>query len=125
MPDANVLINLYRYSSEARDSLLSVLASLGQRLFAEAPVQASVLRRAAEPDGFISRADVYRIAEYDADRSLRGFTRPVRRIIQDFQDKGLVPGGVEGLLSTSYDDETAGLAAGFTVPDSVVPFVLR
>jgi hypothetical protein len=103
----------------------SAVAAVLDRLSVEAPVQASVLRRAGELGGFISRADVYRIAEYDADRSLRGFTRPVRRIVQAFQDRGLIPDGAEDLLSTSYDDETVGLAAGFTVPDSVVPFVLR
>lgn len=32
-PDANVLLNLYRYTSDARDDLLKVLDSLGERLW--------------------------------------------------------------------------------------------
>jgi hypothetical protein len=103
----------------------NAVAAVLDRLSDEAPVQARVVQRAAELGGFISRADVYRIAEYDAERSLRGFTRPVRRIVQAFQDRGLIPDGVDGLLETNYDDETVGPAAGFTVPGSVLPFVLQ
>ncbi len=99
------------------------VAAVLDRLADEAPTQATVLVRAAELGGFIDRADVYRTAGYDADRSLRGFTRPVRRIIAAFQERGLIPDNVEGLLETSYDTETIGLATGFTVPSAALPLV--
>jgi hypothetical protein len=56
---------------------------------------------------------------------LRGFTRPVRRIVAAFQDLGLIPAGVDDLLVAEYDDDAVGLATGFTVPRSVLPFVLE
>ncbi|ONH58414.1 hypothetical protein CcI49_22245 [Frankia sp. CcI49] len=101
------------------------VAAVLDRLSEEAPVQAQVLRRAAELGGFISRDDVYRIGNYDSTRSLRGFTRPVRRIVQAFQDRGLIPSEVDDLLQAVYDDETVGLATGFTVPRSAMPLVLE
>ncbi|CUU58251.1 hypothetical protein Ga0074812_11823 [Parafrankia irregularis] len=101
------------------------VAAVLDRLSEEAPVQAQVLRRAAELGGFINRDDVYRIGNYDSTRSLRGFTRPVRRIVQAFQDRGLIPGGVDDLLQAVYDDETVGLATGFSVPRSALPLVLE
>ena len=33
VPDANVLLNLYRYTDQARDDLLSVLERLGNQLW--------------------------------------------------------------------------------------------
>ncbi|SNQ49595.1 hypothetical protein FRACA_350019 [Frankia canadensis] len=49
----------------------------------------------------------------------------MRRIVAAFRDRGLIPGGVDDLLSAEYDDETIGLATGFTVPRPVLPLVLE
>ncbi|EIV96187.1 PIN-like domain-containing protein [Frankia sp. QA3] len=88
------------------------------RLRQEAAVQARAIERAAESDGFISRDEVYRIAGYGADRSLRGFTRPVRRIVAYFQGRGRIPLDAEPLLDAVYDDQS-GQAIGFRIPASV------
>jgi hypothetical protein len=93
------------------------------RLADEAPAQAEVVQRAAELGGFIDRAEVYSIAGFDPGRSLRGFTRPVRRITQMFQDRGLISAVVSDLLEAKYDDQ-AGVATGFTVPRSVISLIL-
>ncbi|WP_231861309.1 MULTISPECIES: PIN-like domain-containing protein [Frankia] len=87
------------------------------RLRQEAAVQARAIERAAESDGFISREEVYRIG-YGADRSLRGFTRPVRRIVAYFQGRGRIPLDAEPLLDAVYDDQS-GQAIGFQLPVSV------
>ncbi len=44
VPDANVLLNLYRYTAEARDDLLSVLRNLGERLWIPHQVMAEFWR---------------------------------------------------------------------------------
>ncbi|KQC36195.1 PIN-like domain-containing protein [Frankia sp. ACN1ag] len=96
---------------------VAVDAVLG-RLRQEAAVQARAIERAAASDGFISRDEVYRIAGYEADRSLRGFTRPVRRIVAYFQGRGRIPLDAEPLLDAVYDDQS-GQAIGFQIPASV------
>ncbi|GAB3409630.1 hypothetical protein GCM10027515_28660 [Schumannella luteola] len=58
---------------EAIDSLLD-------RLHRDHHVLERVIRRAAELGGTVSRDDVYSIAEFSPDRTLRGFTRPTDRI---------------------------------------------
>jgi len=68
------------------------LTELLDRLDHERPVQAQVIRAAAQqPDGRLPRALVYELAEYEADRTLRGFTRPANRITWQLQREGLVP----------------------------------
>ncbi|MCK9878692.1 PIN domain-containing protein [Frankia sp. Ag45/Mut15] len=92
-----------------------------RRLADEAPVQAEVVRRAAELDGSISREEVYRIGGYAEERSLRGFTRPVRRVTQEFQERGLLPPDLPELLVADYDERSPlGSAIGFSVPSDVV-----
>ncbi|MCL9761636.1 PIN-like domain-containing protein [Frankia sp. AiPa1] len=117
--------NVQRTQQVSGEWAAEAVAAVLDRLLEEAPVQAAVVRRAAELGGFISRDEVYQIGGYDQRRSLRGFTRPVRRIVAAFQDRGLIPVGIDDLLETSYDDETVGLATGFTVPRAVLPLVLE
>jgi hypothetical protein len=106
------------WTSESIDALLL-------RLEREAPVQADVIRAAAERDGFISREDVYGIGEYGPERSLRGFTRPVNRIAQDLRDRGRVPQEACDVLVTEYDPNAPfGWAIGFRVPDDLLPLIL-
>jgi hypothetical protein len=101
------------------------VVALLERLAGEAPVQGRVIRRAAELGGFIPREEVYEIGEYEQERSLRGFTRPVRRITQRFQDLGLIPSDVGDLLVTEYDEQSPlGMAIGFSVPSDAIPLIL-
>lgn len=95
-----------------------------RRLDDEAPVQAEVIRRAAELGGSISREEVYRIGGYAEERSLRGFTRPVRRVTQEFQERSLLPPELPELLVTDYDERSPlGSAIGFSVPPDAVSLI--
>ena len=93
------------------DSLLS-------RLKVEAPVQYDAIVAAIESGGFVTRERVYELGGYDPDRTLRGFTRPARRIMQDLQDNALLSSDVQEPLQTVYDPEYSYvIASGFRVPD--------
>lgn len=95
------------------------IATLLERLEYEGPVQARVLRRAAESGGTLSRNDVYEIGEYDENRSLRGFTRPIRRITQDLRDSGEVTSDLE-VLEVAYEGSQA---SNFTIRPELLPLV--
>src|SRR5260221_2819474 len=94
------------------------LTELLDRLDHERPVQAQVMRAAAQqPDGRLPRALVYELAEYEADRTLRGFTRPANRITWQLQREGLVPPGIAPALKAVYEDGVH--AAYLAVPPDV------
>ncbi len=81
-------------------------------------MQAQVIRTAAQqPDGRLPRALVYELAEYEADRTLRGFTRPANRITWQLQREGLVPPGIAPALEAVYEDGVH--AAYLAVPPDV------
>lgn len=104
------------WTQEAIDALLS-------RLNTEGPVQAAVIREAARANGFVPRAKVYELGEYEPGRMLRGFTRPVRRVTNLLQEDGFVPDTAVDVLSPVYD---AGVqATGFSVPTGLIQFILR
>jgi hypothetical protein len=94
------------------------------RLDREAPVQAAAIRQAAKQSGYISRDDVYALGEYDPERQLKGFTRPVKRIVQDLRDRGVIPEEALDVLGTEYDHEKFGWASGFTLTEELVPLLL-
>ncbi len=81
---------------------------------AKATVQAAAIRAALKQGGYVSRDEVYRIGRYPADRTLRGFTRPVNRIVDDMKQVGEVPVDAVDILAPSY--RTGVQADGFTVP---------
>lgn len=83
----------------------------------QAPVQAEVLRSAARNGGVISRDEVYRIGQYPRERSLRGFTRPIRRLCNAMAAEGLVPESALYPLSAWYP--RPGRAAWFMMPPDV------
>ena len=63
-----------------------------------------MIRAAAqEPGGWLPRALVYELGEYEAGRTLRGFTRPVNRITLQLQREGLVAPGVAPALEAIYE----------------------
>lgn len=94
------------------------------RLDAEAPVQASAIRQAARQGGYISREDVFALGEYDPARQLKGFTRPVKRISQEFRDRGVIPEEAVDVFGAEYDDLARfGRASGFTLTEEVIPLL--
>ncbi|MGH2691154.1 MAG: hypothetical protein ACRDHM_01480 [Actinomycetota bacterium] len=67
------------------------IGELLARLEDEGPVQESVIRLAAERGGYVTRDDVYELGGYEPGRQLKGFTRPVNRIVQQLRDEGTIP----------------------------------
>jgi hypothetical protein len=90
------------------------------RLDQEAPVQASAIRQAATQSGYISRDDVFALGDYEPNRQLKGFTRPVKRIAQELREQGLVPEDAVDVLRTEYDHSNFGWASGFVIPQELV-----
>jgi hypothetical protein len=84
--------------------------------------QATAIETACKQGGTITREEVYGVAGYEPERSLRGFTRPVRRVCQELRDQGLVPADAADLLSAVYDEGISGYqrAGAFCVPDEIV-----
>jgi hypothetical protein len=82
--------------------------------------QAEVIVAAARQGGFINREDVYQIAEYPMERTLRGFTRPVKRIAGELRSDGLIPEDAPHALVAIYDHGV--LATRFQVPPEFVEF---
>lgn len=81
-------------------------------------VQAKVIRRALENGGYASRDEVYELGEYEPNRMLRGFTRPVNRIVARMKESGQIPEGAANLLEPVYDSGVQ--AGGFRVPRELV-----
>ncbi|TCO59223.1 hypothetical protein EV192_10464 [Actinocrispum wychmicini] len=101
------------------------ISELLTRLDREAPVQAAAIRQAAKQGGYISRDDVYELGEYDPERrQLKGFTRPIKRIVQELRDRGVIPEEALDVLGTRYDHEKFGWASGFTLTEELVPLLL-
>lgn len=103
------------WTAESMGMLLGLLAI-------EGPVQEAVIRLAAERDGFVSRDEVYELGDYDVDRTLKGFTKPVNRIVRVLQARGSVPDDAIDVLSPVYDPEIKSFqrAAGFRVPKELI-----
>jgi hypothetical protein len=72
--------------------------------------------------GYVTRERVYELGNYKADRSLKGFTRPVNRFTADAVEAGLLPEDADDLLAPDYDPNIKGFhrARGFRVPLHVV-----
>ncbi|MEH0972801.1 PIN domain-containing protein [Micromonospora sp. CPCC 205546] len=107
------------WSQEALNYLLN-------RLTDEAPSQALVLVQAANQGGYVARSQVYEVARYPEDRSLRGFTRPFNRIVQLMREQGLLPDQAVDLFWAVYNDDSPafGVAAGFQIHDDVLPLFI-
>ncbi len=115
-----------QFLSSTEDSLTggwdsTTVAYLLKNLDAQAPVQSATVRLAAQQGGFVSREQVYQVGRYDDDRSLRGFTRPVNRIVQEMRAQGRLPEDAVDMLTTRYDGGV--VATGFEVPESVIPLL--
>lgn len=101
---------------------IEALEVLLRRLNYEAPVQEATIRFACQNDGYVSRDDVYRLGEYDPLRQLKGFTRPVNRIVQQLRDTRTVPEDAADVLVPVYEEGKHGFGwvDGFRVPAEVV-----
>lgn len=89
-------------------------------------VQAKVITEAIRNGGAIDRAQVYELGGYKSDRSLKGFTRPVNRLMVQLIESGKLPEDAEDLLAPVYDPAVKGFqrAKGFRVPLEVVKLLL-
>lgn len=96
--------------------------ALHQLAAGRALVQIAAIKRAIANGGSISRAEVYELGHYEASRSLKGFTRPVNRIVNAMIEAGTLPEDAEELLTPDYDADVSGYqrARGFAVPPEIV-----
>jgi hypothetical protein len=91
--------SLARIEREARPAVTtatgwdrSTLDQFGARLAAAgASTQAKAFQRATENGGQVSRAEVYELGGFAEARSLKGFTRPVNRVVGDMKAAGVIP----------------------------------
>lgn len=97
-----------RWSPGALERLLQLLREEGWP-------QAEMIEQAVSQGGRISRAQVMDVGGYDDDRTLRGITRPVSRLVRRLEDEGLLPH--DALPAFVPDYERGVIAQGFTVPD--------
>ncbi|MEH0824346.1 MULTISPECIES: restriction endonuclease [unclassified Micromonospora] len=82
------------------------------------PIRAALIRTAARQHGRLEREQVYTIAEFTPDRTLRGLTRPTNRITAALIEQGRLPEKVEYPFQTGYDHGVQ--ATHFTVPPDLV-----
>jgi hypothetical protein len=119
-----VRVDRFLATGESGGWTVAALQELLNRLSTQAPVQAAVIRQAAEGDGFVSREDAYELGGYDETRTLRGFTRPVKRLAQDFRDSGLVPDTAIDILEAEYNPTISWVqASGFRIPQELIPLI--
>lgn len=92
---------------------------------ANRPVQAKVIRAAASAGGMCDRAKVYALGGYDDSRSLRGFTRPVNRIVDAMKTEGILAADAADPMQTIYDPDNPSFqqAKGFGMPPEVAPLL--
>lgn len=90
---------------------------------AQLPVETrKVVMRAVDNGGHVTREETYKVLGRSADKTLKGFTRPVNRLMEGLKDRGEVTGTAEPLLLPIYTDggAFAEAAQGFKVPVQVV-----
>jgi len=101
------------------DAYEKVMAGLLGKHFAQATSINEAIRRGT---GYVAREEVYELAGYPETRSLRGFTRPVNRVMDEQVEAGVLPEDAAPLLESDYDPAVKGYqrAKGFRVPLEVV-----
>jgi hypothetical protein len=78
--------------------------------------QARVILYCLEHEGSASREKVYELAKRDPKQVLRGFTRPVKRVVKQLMNSGVIPVDAPMMLEAHYE-LGSGRAAGFRVPE--------
>ncbi len=81
-----------------------------------------VIRYAADAGGEVEAELVYDLCDYDDDRTLRGFTKPISRISRKLQSQGLIADSAVQVLKAEYRNGP-GPASGFTVHPLLVPLI--
>lgn len=83
------------------------------------PVQFSAIQEAHRSAGYVSREQIYELADYPPYRSLRGFTRPIERLTRAMVDENLLPYYVEPALTPRYNFAVTGnnKAIGFAMSE--------
>jgi uncharacterized protein (UPF0335 family) len=82
----------------------------------------AVIRYAAEMGGHVEATSVYDICDYDDDRSLRGFTKPIKRISGYLHEQELIPDSAVPVLTADYGNGP-GRASGFKVHPLLIPLI--
>lgn len=77
-------------------------------------IQADVISLAARAGGFISRSQIYELAGFAEDRSLRRFALPAQRISLALAEEGVLPVDAAPALEAVY--EGPGRTIGYRVP---------
>jgi hypothetical protein len=84
----------------------------------------SVIRWAADNEGFVGHQVVRELCGLSSEAKLNGLTRPIRRLTAGLQAEGLLPGNVASLLTAVYDPEYSYVkASGFRLHGSAEPHV--
>ncbi|WP_242086465.1 PIN-like domain-containing protein [Microbacterium lacticum] len=83
-------------------------------------IQADVISLAARAGGFISRSQIYELAGFAEDRSLRRFALPAQRISLALAEEGLLPVDAAPALEAVY--EGPGRTTGYRVPQEFAIF---
>ena len=81
-----------------------------------------MIAEAAASGGDVSRAKVYELGGYAEGRSLKGFTRPVNRIVNEMKAAGTLPEGAPVPFAPIYDPNIRAFqqASGFRIPEDLV-----
>lgn len=90
-----------------RGELEAVLAMLRQGW----PAQVDVIQYALDHDGVLSREELFAVCQFEPTRQLKGFSRPVRRIVTQLAETGEVRAGLPELLTPTY--RGGGVADGY------------
>ena len=101
---------------------LEAFRELLRTLRRERAVQAAVIEAAARQHGQISRREVYEVTGYESSRSLKGFTRPARRITKLLIRRDLLPTDAKWPLHALYAGRSV-RATHFVVPTEFSLFV--
>lgn len=94
---------------------------LMRRLDVQAPRQAKLIRAAAHRRGVLDRDEVYAIARLDQRRTLRGLTRPPRRIAGEMMTEGLLATDTPDPLNATYRRGVR--ASHFTIPPEIATYL--
>lgn len=118
-PSSDVLPEEVEPSGWNQEAYVDVI----KKLLSRHHVQVAVIFEAIKNGtGYVTREKVYELGNYQPERSLKGFTRPVNRLTAEAVEAGLLPEDADDLLSPDYDPNVRGFqrAKGFVVPAEVV-----
>ncbi|MCU7722472.1 hypothetical protein ODJ79_01975 [Actinoplanes sp. KI2] len=101
------------WTGASRTLLLSRLTAAGANVVAQS------FAAALASGGYVTRDKVYELGNYPADRVLKGFTRPINRIVAEMRASGEIPSDAVDPFVPAYDQVT-GRAIGFRVAPEIV-----